>query len=34
METREQGRSARKHQAIMEAATQVFMEKGYAGTGP
>ncbi|WP_435271203.1 TetR/AcrR family transcriptional regulator C-terminal domain-containing protein [Streptomyces sp. 1222.5] len=32
METREQGRSARKHQAIMEAATQVFMERGYAGT--
>ncbi|WP_432171989.1 TetR/AcrR family transcriptional regulator [Streptomyces sp. 1222.5] len=32
METREQGRSARKHQAIMEAATRVFMEKGYAGT--
>ncbi|MFI0787467.1 TetR/AcrR family transcriptional regulator [Streptomyces lydicus] len=26
------GRSARKHQAIMEAATTVFMEKGYAGT--
>ncbi|MFH8681546.1 TetR/AcrR family transcriptional regulator [Streptomyces lydicus] len=25
-------RSARKHQAIMEAATAVFMEKGYAGT--
>ncbi|MEU8776899.1 TetR/AcrR family transcriptional regulator [Streptomyces sp. NPDC048606] len=26
------GRSARKHQAIMEAATAVFMSKGYAGT--
>ncbi|WP_329074272.1 TetR/AcrR family transcriptional regulator [Streptomyces niveus] len=26
------GRSARKHQAIMEAATAVFMAKGYAGT--
>ncbi|MFF8732858.1 TetR/AcrR family transcriptional regulator [Streptomyces sp. NPDC015171] len=26
------GRSARKHQAVMEAATKVFMEKGYAGT--
>ncbi|MFF4017567.1 TetR/AcrR family transcriptional regulator [Streptomyces sp. NPDC001843] len=26
------GRSAHKHQAIMEAATAVFMEKGYAGT--
>ncbi|MGV9881063.1 TetR/AcrR family transcriptional regulator [Streptomyces sp. NPDC003006] len=25
-------RSARKHQAIMEAATAAFMEKGYAGT--
>ncbi|MFJ9823788.1 TetR/AcrR family transcriptional regulator [Streptomyces sp. NPDC101160] len=32
METTGQGRSARKHQAIMEAATAVFMEKGYAGT--
>ncbi|MFF4575422.1 TetR/AcrR family transcriptional regulator [Streptomyces sp. NPDC001410] len=32
MEANEQGRSARKHRAIMEAATQVFMEKGYAGT--
>ncbi|MEI5100459.1 TetR/AcrR family transcriptional regulator [Streptomyces sp. PmtG] len=28
----EQGRSARKRQAIMGAATQVFMAKGYAGT--
>lgn len=26
------GRSARKHQAIMEAATAVFMANGYAGT--
>ncbi|GHF42180.1 TetR family transcriptional regulator [Streptomyces mashuensis] len=26
------GRSARKHQAIIEAATAVFMEKGYART--
>ncbi|MFB7666423.1 TetR/AcrR family transcriptional regulator [Kitasatospora sp. NPDC056138] len=26
------GRSARKHQAIMEAATTAFMAKGYAGT--
>lgn len=26
------GRSARKHQAILEAATAVFMAKGYAGT--
>ncbi|KOV91055.1 TetR/AcrR family transcriptional regulator [Streptomyces sp. NRRL B-3648] len=26
------GRFAHKHQAIMEAATAVFMEKGYAGT--
>ncbi|GAA3481622.1 TetR/AcrR family transcriptional regulator [Streptomyces yanii] len=32
MDTTGQGRSARKHQAIMEAATAVFMEKGYAGT--
>jgi TetR/AcrR family transcriptional regulator, mexJK operon transcriptional repressor len=28
----EQGRSARKRQAIMEAATSAFMEKGYSGT--
>ncbi|MFJ6569695.1 TetR/AcrR family transcriptional regulator [Streptomyces sp. NPDC091292] len=28
----EQSRSARKHQAIMEAATEAFMEKGYSGT--
>ncbi|MFG2636759.1 TetR/AcrR family transcriptional regulator [Streptomyces sp. NPDC048362] len=26
------GRSARKHQAIMDAATAAFMAKGYAGT--
>ncbi|MFH8837618.1 TetR/AcrR family transcriptional regulator [Streptomyces sp. NPDC017868] len=32
MDTTGQGRSARKHQAIMEAATAVFLEKGYAGT--
>ncbi|MFJ1847698.1 TetR/AcrR family transcriptional regulator C-terminal domain-containing protein [Streptomyces sp. NPDC088146] len=32
MEANEQGRSARKRQAIMEAATSVFMEKGYSGT--
>ncbi|MFE6667351.1 TetR/AcrR family transcriptional regulator C-terminal domain-containing protein [Streptomyces sp. NPDC057697] len=32
MEANEQGRSARKRQAIMEAATGVFMEKGYSGT--
>ncbi|MGW6458674.1 TetR/AcrR family transcriptional regulator C-terminal domain-containing protein [Streptomyces sp. NPDC055078] len=32
MEAREQGRSARKRQAIMEAATSVFMDKGYSGT--
>ncbi|MFF1648809.1 TetR/AcrR family transcriptional regulator [Streptomyces sp. NPDC058240] len=32
MEANEQGRSARKRQAIMEAATRVFMEKGYSGT--
>ncbi|MFD7496548.1 TetR/AcrR family transcriptional regulator [Streptomyces sp. NPDC059832] len=32
MEANELGRSARKRQAIMEAATRVFMEKGYSGT--
>ncbi|RKT18547.1 TetR family transcriptional regulator [Streptomyces sp. 1114.5] len=33
MEAQESGgRSARKHQAIMAAATAVFMAKGYAGT--
>ena len=26
------GRSARKHAAILEAATQVFLAKGYLGT--
>ncbi|MFJ7199908.1 MULTISPECIES: TetR/AcrR family transcriptional regulator [unclassified Streptomyces] len=32
MEANEQGRSARKRQAIMEAATRAFMGKGYSGT--
>lgn len=32
MTTVEQGRSARKHQAIMDAATKVFLDKGYSGT--
>ncbi|MFH8367615.1 TetR/AcrR family transcriptional regulator C-terminal domain-containing protein [Streptomyces sp. NPDC018031] len=32
MEANEQGRSARKRQAIMEAATRTFMTKGYSGT--
>ena len=32
MEANEQGRSVRKHQAIMEAATRAFMAKGYSGT--
>ncbi|MFE0463572.1 TetR/AcrR family transcriptional regulator [Kitasatospora sp. NPDC058965] len=32
MDPSEQSRSARKHQAIMEAATEAFMAKGYAGT--
>lgn len=32
MEANDQSRSARKHQAIMDAATQVFMAKGYSGT--
>ncbi|MFI2765333.1 TetR/AcrR family transcriptional regulator [Streptomyces echinatus] len=32
MEANDQSRSARKHRAIMDAATQVFMAKGYAGT--
>ncbi|WP_130796872.1 TetR/AcrR family transcriptional regulator [Streptomyces otsuchiensis] len=31
-ETREPGRSARKHQAITRAATAVFVERGYPGT--
>ncbi|WP_393058809.1 TetR/AcrR family transcriptional regulator [Streptomyces sp. LN549] len=32
MEAAEQGRSERKRQAIMEAGTSTFMEKGYSGT--
>ncbi|MFE4723718.1 TetR/AcrR family transcriptional regulator, partial [Streptomyces sp. NPDC056728] len=32
MEASEQGRSARKHKAILDAATQAFMAKGYSGT--
>ncbi|GAA3132246.1 TetR/AcrR family transcriptional regulator [Streptomyces echinatus] len=32
MEANDQSRSARKHRAIMDAATQAFMAKGYAGT--
>ncbi|MFE0520832.1 TetR/AcrR family transcriptional regulator [Streptomyces sp. NPDC058954] len=32
MEAAEKGRSALKHQAIMQAATNVFLRKGYAGT--
>ncbi|MCG3042990.1 TetR/AcrR family transcriptional regulator [Streptomyces fenghuangensis] len=32
MEANDQSRSARKHRAIMEAATQAFMAKGYSGT--
>ena len=32
METYEEGRSARKHKAIMEAATEAFLSKGYQGT--
>ncbi|ELP70642.1 TetR/AcrR family transcriptional regulator [Streptomyces turgidiscabies] len=32
MTASEEGRSARKHTAIMAAATQAFMNKGYAGT--
>ncbi|MGW1160327.1 TetR/AcrR family transcriptional regulator [Streptomyces sp. NPDC002519] len=32
MDTHEHGRSTRKHQAIVKAATQVFLEKGYSGT--
>ncbi|MFI6576163.1 TetR/AcrR family transcriptional regulator C-terminal domain-containing protein [Nocardiopsis sp. NPDC050513] len=32
MEETAQGRSARKHQAIVTAATEVFMAKGYPGT--
>ncbi|MDH6124616.1 TetR/AcrR family transcriptional regulator [Kitasatospora sp. GP82] len=32
MEARDESRSARKHRAIMDAATQAFMDKGYSGT--
>ncbi|MEU5435987.1 TetR/AcrR family transcriptional regulator [Streptomyces sp. NPDC020719] len=32
MEANGQGRSARKHREITEAATTVFLEKGYSGT--
>lgn len=32
MEEREEGRSARKHRAIVEAATTAFLDKGYDGT--
>ncbi|MDA8372435.1 MAG: TetR/AcrR family transcriptional regulator [Nocardiopsaceae bacterium] len=32
MEPKEQGRSARKRQAIMAAATETFLAKGYSGT--
>ncbi|MFJ9414618.1 TetR/AcrR family transcriptional regulator [Streptomyces sp. NPDC101227] len=32
MEASDQSRSARKHRAIMDAATQVFMARGYSGT--
>ncbi|WP_031079633.1 TetR/AcrR family transcriptional regulator [Streptomyces sp. NRRL S-118] len=32
MTTVEQGRSAHKHQAIIDAATKVFLDKGYSGT--
>jgi TetR/AcrR family transcriptional repressor of mexJK operon len=32
MEEREVGRSARKHRAIVEAATTAFLDKGYDGT--
>lgn len=32
METLEEGRSVRKRKAIMAAATQVFLSKGYLGT--
>ncbi len=31
MESREESRSARKHRLIMEAATAVFLKKGYLG---
>ncbi len=32
METADEGRSARKHRAIMEAATTLFLRGGYQGT--
>ncbi|MEU5418441.1 TetR/AcrR family transcriptional regulator [Streptomyces sp. NPDC001407] len=32
MEASERGRSARKREAILDAATQAFMTKGYSGT--
>jgi TetR/AcrR family transcriptional repressor of mexJK operon len=32
LETREESRSDRKHKAILEAATAVFLSKGYDGT--
>ncbi|WP_030674310.1 TetR/AcrR family transcriptional regulator [Streptomyces sp. NRRL B-1347] len=32
MEANEQSRSARKRRAIMDAATRVFVDKGYSGT--
>jgi TetR/AcrR family transcriptional regulator, mexJK operon transcriptional repressor len=32
MEAYEEGRSTRKHRAILEAATTVFLNKGYRGT--
>src|SRR5437870_11313641 len=32
MKSREESRSARKHHAILEAATAVFLSKGYDGT--
>jgi TetR/AcrR family transcriptional repressor of mexJK operon len=32
MEAQEEGRSARKRRAILEAATTVFLERGYQGT--
>ncbi|WP_030040457.1 TetR/AcrR family transcriptional regulator, partial [Streptomyces resistomycificus] len=32
MEKNPEGRSARKRQAILEAATEVFLNKGYLGT--
>ena len=32
MNSQEEGRSARKHRAILEAATVMFLRKGYSGT--